>query len=75
MKEYEIVAKFLNGCAGAARPQTFFEEAELSDPADFVRAKHGKDFPKFVKEVRPTGQVVFTYDNGTVTYIYEFTEL
>lgn len=75
MKEYEIVAKFLNGCAGAARPQTFFEEAELSDPADFVRAKHGKDFPKFVKEVLPTGQVEFTYDNGTVTYIYEFTEL
>lgn len=75
MKEYEIVAKFLNGCAGAARPQTFFEEAELSDPADFVRAKHRKDFPKFVKEVLPTGQVVFTYDNGTVTYIYEFTEL
>lgn len=75
MKEYEIVAKFLNGCAGAAHPQTFFEEAELSDPADFVRAKHGKDFQKFVKEVLPTGQVVFTYDNGTVTYIYEFTEV
>ena len=28
MKEYEIVAKFLNGCAGAAHPQTIFEEAE-----------------------------------------------
>ena len=75
MKEYEIVAKFLNGCAGAAKPQTFFEEAELLDPADFVRAKHGKEFSKFVKEVLPNGQIVFTYDNGTVTYIYEFTEL
>ena len=75
MKEYEIVAKFLNGCAGAAKPETFFEEAELSDPADFVRAKHGKDFEKFIKETLPGGQVVFTYDNGTVTYIYEFTEL
>ncbi len=75
MKEYEIVAKFLNGCAGAAKPETFFEEAELSDPADFVRAKHGKDFEKFIKETLPDGQVVFTYDNGTVTYIYEFTEL
>ena len=29
MKEYEIVATFLNGCAGAAKPQTYFEEAEL----------------------------------------------
>lgn len=75
MREYEIVAKFLNGCAGAAHPQTFFEEAELNDPADFVRMKHGRDFEKFVKEVLPNGQVVFTFDNGTVTYIYEFTEL
>ena len=69
------MAKFLNGCAGAAHPQTFFEEAELSDPNDFVRAKHGKDFDKFVREVLPNGQIVFTYDNGTVSYIYEFTEI
>ena len=75
MKEYEIVAKFLNGCAGAAHPQTFFEEAELNDPADFVRMKHGRDFDKFVREVLANGQVVYTFDNGTVTYIYEFTEL
>ena len=75
MKEYEIVAKFLNGCAGAAHPQTFFEEAELSDTDDFVRMKHGKDFDKFRKEILPTGQILYTYDNGTVTYIYEFTEI
>lgn len=75
MKEYEIVAKFLNGCAGAAHPQTFFEEAELVNTDDFVRTKHGKDFVKFQKEVLPSGQIVYTYDNGTVTYIYEFTEL
>ena len=75
MKEYEIVAKFLNGCAGAAHPQTYFEEAELANTDDFVRTKHGKDFDKFQKEVLPGGQVVYTYDNGTVTYIYEFTEL
>ena len=75
MKEYEIVAKFLNGCAGAAHPQTFFEEAELASTDDYVRMKHGRDFGNFQKEVRPTGQVVYTYDNGTVTYIYEFTRL
>lgn len=75
MKEYEIVATFLNGCAGAAHPQTFFEEAELADTDDFVRTKHGQDFEKFVKEVREDGQIVYTYDNGTVTYIYEFTEM
>ncbi len=75
MKEYEIVAKFLNGCAGAAHPQTFFEEAELTSTDDYVRTKHGKDFEKFQKETLPNGQILYTYDNGTVTYIYEFTEL
>lgn len=75
MKEYEIVAKFLNGCAGAAHPQTYFEEAELANTDDFVCSKHGRDFDKFAKEVLPNGQIVYTYDNGTVTYIYEFTEL
>ncbi len=75
MKEYEIVAKLLNGCAGAAHPQTFFEEAELESTDDFVRTKHTRDFDMFLKEVRKNGQIVYTYDNGTVTYIYEFTEL
>ena len=75
MKEYEIVAKFVNGCAGDARPQTFFEEAELADTDAFVRAKHGRDFDKFIKEIRSDGQIVYTYDNGTVRYIYEFNEI
>ncbi len=75
MKEYEIVAKFLNGCAGEARPQTFFDEAELANTDDYVKTKHGRDFDKFQKEVLPGGQVLYTYDNGTVCYIYEFTEI
>ena len=75
MKEYEIVAKFYNACAGDSRPQTFFEEAELASTDDFVRMKHSRDFEKFVKEVLPSGQVVYTYNNGTVCYIYEFTEI
>ena len=74
MKEYEIVAKFLNGCAGEAHPQTFFEEAELNDPADFVRQKHGKEFEKFVREDLPDGRIIYSY-KSTVCYIYEFTEL
>ncbi len=75
MKEYEIVAKFYNACGGSSRPQTFFEEAELNDPADYVRQKHGRDFEKFRKEVLANGQIVFSYDNGSVTYRYEFAEL
>ena len=61
MKEYEIVAKLYNACAGSSRPQAFFEEAELNDPADYVRQKHGRDFKKFRKEVLANGQIVFSY--------------
>ncbi|MBQ8797673.1 MAG: hypothetical protein IJZ56_05735 [Oscillospiraceae bacterium] len=75
MKEYEIVAKFLNGCAGAAHPQTFFEETELEDTDAFVRSKHGRDFDKFTKEILDDGKILYTYDNGTVCYSYEFTEI
>jgi hypothetical protein len=75
MKEYEIVAKFCNACAGNSRPQTFFEEAELENTDDFVRMKHSKDFVKFSRETLPTGQIVYKYDNGSVMYSYEFTEL
>ena len=75
IKEYEIVSTFLNGCAGAAHPTTDFEEAQLASTDDFVRTKHGKDFDKFVKELMPDGKIVCTFDNGTVCYIYEFTEV
>lgn len=75
MKEYEIVATFLNGCAGEAHPQTAFEEAELASTDDYVREKHGKDFDRFLKELLPDGRIVYTFDNGTVRYIYEFTEI
>ena len=75
MKEYEIVAKFCNACAGASRPQTFFEEAELNNTDDFVRMKQSKDFDQFKKEVLSDGRILYTYGNGSVTYSYEFTEL
>ena len=75
MKEAARGATYLNGCAGAAYPQTSFEEAELSNTDDYIRAKHPADFDRFQKEVKEDGQIVYTFDNGTVTYIYELTEL
>lgn len=75
MKEYEIVAKFCNACAGSTRPQTYFEEAELNNPDDFVRMKHSRDYEKFKKEILTDGRIMYTYDNGSVSYSYEFTEL
>jgi hypothetical protein len=74
MKDYEIVSTYLNGCAGSAHPITTFEEATLHCPEDYLKEKHGEQFHQFTKEIRPNGQVVFTYQN-VVTYIYEFTEL
>lgn len=75
MKEYEIVAKFCNACAGEGRPQTFFEEAELNDPADYVRMKHGAEFGKFTREELANGQILYRYQNDAVSYSYEFTEI
>ena len=75
MKTYEIVATYLNGCAGAAYPQTSFEEVELDSPDDYILTKHSRDFKKFMKEAPSIGRTLYTYDTGTVTYIYEFTEL
>lgn len=74
MTEYEIVCTYLNGCAGAAHPQTTFEEAELKSTDDYIRQKHGKDFDKFQKEVLADGKILYTFKD-TVTYIYEFTEI
>ena len=75
MKEYEIVLTYLNGCAGEAHPLTSFEEAELADPMDYIRSKHPVDHHRFVKEEVSEDQVKYVFDNGTVTYLYEFTEI
>ena len=75
MKEYEIVFTYLNGCSGAAHPLTSFEEARISSTDDFLRIKHGKDFEDFQKEIQPDNRIIYTYSNGAVTYIYEFTEI
>jgi len=75
MKEYEIVCTYLNGCAGEAHPIRSFDEAEVNDPMDYIRSKHPVDHHKFLQENRPDGQVTYRFDNGCVSYIYEFTLL
>ena len=75
MKEYEVIAKICNACAGSNRPQTFFEEVELNNTDDYVRMKHGHDFERFTKETTAEDQIIYRYDNGRVSYVYEFTEI
>lgn len=75
MKEYEIVAKYYNACGGPSYAQTTFDEAELVSTDDYIRRKHSANFDKFTKEVMPSGQILYKFDNGSVMYSYEFTEL
>lgn len=75
MKEYEIVIKFSNACGGESHPQTAFEEVELEDPADYICAKHGREFSRFTKEILPSGQIIYRFAGNAVTYSYEFTEI
>ena len=75
MKEYEISLTYLNGCAGEAYPQVSLEEVEAASPEDYIRLKHGKQASGFVRTQREDGGEVYTFSNGAVTYIYEFTEL
>ena len=75
MKDYEIISTYLNGCSGAAYPITGFDEATVASPEDYIRAKHGAEAQQFLKESLPDGKTVYKFDNGTICYIYEFTEL
>ena len=75
MKEYEIVCTYLNGCAGEAHPLTSFEEVQINDPADYIRQKHTHDFESFTREEPEPGRILYRFDNGTIRYLYEFTEI
>ena len=74
MKEYEVLYTYLNGCAGAAFPQKTVEEVEAASAEAYLRGKHPVDFEKFTREENGD-TTVFRFDNGTVTYISEFTEI
>ncbi len=75
MKSYEIVLTYLNGCAGAAYPQISFDEAQLLSPEEYLREKHGKDFEKFEIKLCEPGKSVWKFDNGCISYTYEFNEV
>lgn len=75
MKEYEIVAKLCNACTGSSWQETFFEEVEPKSTEVFVKMKHSKGFDKSKKEILPNWQIIYPYDNSSVSYPYEFTPL
>ena len=75
MKEYEIAIKNWNACGGPNEAMARFEEVEIEDTDEYIRAKHGEEFSKFTKEVTSSGQIVYVFDNGAIGYSYEFTEI
>ena len=75
MQEYEIVYTYLNGCAGEAYPQTSFEEVQIESPEAYLKAKFGKDYAFFAETMGDKGQLIYTFDNGTIRHIFEFTAL
>jgi hypothetical protein len=72
--EYEILLEISNACAGSSRPQTYFEVAELEDPDDYVKAKHGKDWETVQKKILSSGEIQYFLDKNSVIYRYTFTE-
>lgn len=73
-KEYEIVIEITNACAGNGRPEVYMEEAELENPDDFVKMKHGRDWDKVQKTVLPSGEIQYVLAGESVAYKYIFTE-
>ena len=66
MKEYEIVAKFFNACAGAARPQTYFEEAEL-EILEISRDLHNSEFAE--KNIPTEYEDKFSQKGKNINYV------
>ncbi len=73
-REFEISLQIFNACAGSGRPETYFEEAELDAPEDYLKMKHGKDFENMKREVLSSGDIEYTLDKGSTKYKYTFTE-
>ena len=66
-----MLFKTKGNAAPNGKPRVYF----TCHPEDFVRMKHGRDFDKFTREETAEGQILFCYDNGSVCYSYEFTEI
>jgi hypothetical protein len=73
-KEYEIVIEIMNACAGSGRPEVNMEEAELENPDDFVKMKHGRDWDKVQKTILPSGEIQYILSSERITYKYIFSE-
>ena len=67
----DYIAKNFEGVSCAKPEGTYMLFIDCTEWCE----KHGKEFAQFLKEIRPNGQIVYTFDNGTVSYIYEFTPL
>lgn len=75
MKEYEIVWEIFNQCANNQMRDVFIEEAELTDPEEYVKKKFQGKAVTYEKEFLADGTAVFHIDASGIKERCTFTEI
>ena len=74
-KEYEVVHEILNECANNQMRDVFFEEVEIDDLEQYIRAKHKDQYVSLEREDLSDGSVIYHVNTSGMLQKYTFTEI
>ena len=74
-KEYEIVWEIFNLCANNQMRDVFIDEAEVSDPEEYVKNKFKGESVTYEKELLEDGTIVFHINAAGIRERCSFTEI
>lgn len=74
-KEYEIIWEIFNSCPRNQMRDIFIEEAELTDPEEYVKKKFEGKEVSYEKTVLSDGSMVFDIQTSGIKQRCSFTEL
>ena len=74
-KMYEACWEIFNQCANNQMRDIQFEEVELEDPEEYVRAKFKDKYFTYEKTVLKDGSIIFDIDTSGIKQRYSFTEI
>ena len=74
-KEYEIVWEIFNQCANNQMRDVFIDEAEVSDPEEYVKNKFKGESVTYEKEHLEDGTIVFHINAAGIRERCSFTEI
>ena len=74
-KEYEIVWEIFNQCANNQMRDVFIDEAEVSDPEEYVKNKFKGESVTYEKELLEDGTIVFHINAAGIREWCSFTEI